>query len=117
MRQGYTNEGQVLGASVGLGGTSQTIELNWRRGNNHIGMSAERRLHNNDFYVYSFTNSGDLRRFFVGFANILVDLSLVNGIWVHESVISNPIIIIGIYFNPRIFILCAEKTFNNLQPN
>jgi hypothetical protein len=71
VRQGYTNEGQILGAGVGPGGTSQTIELNWRRGNNRIGMSAERRLHNNDFYVYSFTNSGDFRRFYVDFAATL----------------------------------------------
>jgi hypothetical protein len=34
-------------------------------------MSAERRLHNNVFYVCAFTNSGDFRRFFVDFATIL----------------------------------------------
>jgi hypothetical protein len=71
VRQGYTNNGKLIGAGIGPGGTSQTIELNWRRGNNRIGMSAERRLHNNDFYVYSFTNSGDFRRFYVDFATSL----------------------------------------------
>ena len=68
VRQGYTYEGQILGAGVGPGGTSQTIELNWHHGKNNIGVTAERRLHNADFQVYSFTNSGDFRRFYVDFA-------------------------------------------------
>ena len=71
VRQGYTNDGKIIGAGVGPGGTSQTLELNWRSGNNRIGISGERRLHNDDFYVYSFTNSGDFRRFYVDFATTL----------------------------------------------
>jgi len=69
--QGYTHNGQVLGAGIGPGATSQTIELNWRKATNRIGLSAERRLHNNDFYVFSFTNSGDFRRWYVDFATTL----------------------------------------------
>lgn len=68
VRQGYTHNGQVIGAGIGPGATAQTIELNWRLAKNRIGISAERRLHNNDFYVYSFTNSGDYRRWYVDFA-------------------------------------------------
>ena len=71
VRQGYTNDGKIMGAGVGPGGTSQTIELNWRKGKNRIGLSGERRLHNDDFLVYSYTNSGDFRRFFVDFATTL----------------------------------------------
>jgi len=71
VRQGYTNNGKIMGAGVGPGGTSQTIEFNWRNGNNRIGISGERRLHNDDFYVYSFTPSGDFRRFYVDFATTL----------------------------------------------
>lgn len=71
VRQGYTHNGQVIGAGIGPGATSQTIEFNWRRGKNRIGLSGERRLHNNDFYVYSFTNSGDYRRWYVDFATTL----------------------------------------------
>ena len=69
--QGYTHNGQILGAGIGPGATSQTIELNWRSAKNRIGLSAERRLHNNDFYVFSFTNSGDFRRWYVDFATTL----------------------------------------------
>jgi len=71
VRQGYTNDGQILGAGVGPGGTSQTLELNWRSGKNRIGIRGERRLHNDDFYVYSFTPSGDFRRFYVDFSSTL----------------------------------------------
>ena len=71
IRQGYTHNGQLLGAGIGPGATSQTIELNWRYAKNRIGLSAERRIHNNDFYVYSFTNSGDFRRWYVDFATTL----------------------------------------------
>ena len=69
--QGYTHNGQILAAGIGPGATSQTIEFNWRKANNRIGLSAERRLHNNDFYVFSFTNSGDFRRWYVDFATTL----------------------------------------------
>jgi hypothetical protein len=69
--QGYTHNGQILGAGIGPGATSQTIELNWRKANNRIGLTAERRLHNNDFYVFSFSNSGDFRRWYVDFATTL----------------------------------------------
>ncbi len=69
--QGYTHNGQLLGAGIGPGATSQTIELNWRSAKNRIGISAERRLHNNDFYVFAFTNSGDFRRWYVDFATTL----------------------------------------------
>jgi hypothetical protein len=44
LRQGYTHNGQLLGAGIGPGATSQTIELNWRNGKNRIGLSAERRF-------------------------------------------------------------------------
>ena len=71
VRQGYTNDGQLIGAGVGPGGTSQTIELNWHHHKTSIGLSGERRLHNDDYNVYTFTNSGDFRRFYVDFATTL----------------------------------------------
>jgi hypothetical protein len=52
--QGYTNEGQVLGASIGPGSNSETISLSWVKGLKRIGFSAERLAHNNDFYYYNY---------------------------------------------------------------
>ena len=54
VRQGYTNDGQLLGAGVGPGGSSQYVEFNFRKNKNRIGISAERREHNSDFYEYTF---------------------------------------------------------------
>lgn len=71
VRQGYTQDGKLLGAGVGPGGSGQLMELNWRRGNNRIGMAFERRVHNNDFYEYAFTNSGEFWRYYVDFTSTL----------------------------------------------
>jgi hypothetical protein len=54
--QGYTNEGQVLGASIGPGSNSETVSLSWVKGLKRIGFSAERLAHNNDFYYYNYFN-------------------------------------------------------------
>lgn len=68
VRQGYTNDGKILGAGVGPGGSSQFIEINRRHNNNRIGLAFERRVHNNDLYQYMFFGSQDFRRFYVDFS-------------------------------------------------
>lgn len=55
VRHGYTNYGQVIGAGIGPGGSSQTIGLQWGEGFNKIGGTIERVVHNNDFYYNAFT--------------------------------------------------------------
>jgi len=67
IRQGYTNEGQLLGATVGPGGKSQLLELNWRSQLNRIGLSIERIQHNNDYMLFTFKNTSDFRRFWTDF--------------------------------------------------
>jgi hypothetical protein len=37
IRQGYTNLGQLLGASIGPGSNSQTINISWNKGLNKVG--------------------------------------------------------------------------------
>ena len=71
VRQGYTNDGQLLGAGVGPGGSSQLLELNWRKNINRIGLTVERRVHNNDFYEFTFVESKDFRRFYVDFSSTI----------------------------------------------
>lgn len=51
--QGYTNDGQVMGASVGPGGNSQTLNLAWVKGKKRIGLQIDRVANNNDFAIYS----------------------------------------------------------------
>lgn len=54
VREGYTNRGQVIGAGIGPGGSSQIIGLKWLSGFNRTGLSFERVVHNNDFYFVAF---------------------------------------------------------------
>lgn len=58
--RGYTNNGQVLGAWIGPGSNSQTIQLGWIKGAKRIILTGERVQHNNDFYYYNYLNN-DLR--------------------------------------------------------
>ena len=56
--RGYTNNGQVMGAWIGPGSNSQTIQLGWIKGSKRIILTGERVQHNNDFYYYNYlTNS------------------------------------------------------------
>jgi hypothetical protein len=52
MRQGYTHYGQTLGAGIGPGSNSQTMNINWVKALNRIGLHFERVVHNEDFYYY-----------------------------------------------------------------
>ena len=62
IRQGYTNNGQVIGASIGPGSNSQTIQIYWSKGLNKIGVQADRVVHNNEInyqmYYNPFSSSG-----------------------------------------------------------
>lgn len=54
IQEGYTNEGQVMGASIGPGSTSQTLYLSWIKGKKRIGLQVERVANNNDFTIYTY---------------------------------------------------------------
>jgi hypothetical protein len=54
--QGYTNRGQLMGAAIGPGSNSQTVNVSWINGLKKIGIQLERVLHNNDFYYYNYFN-------------------------------------------------------------
>lgn len=65
VRQGYTNNGKSIGAGIGPGSNSQTIEIAWIKGFNRVGLQFERLIHNSDFYYFSFERLGDFRRHWV----------------------------------------------------
>lgn len=54
IKQGYTQQGQVLGASIGPGSNSQTLYLSWVKGLKKIGISVERINNNTDFYQFHY---------------------------------------------------------------
>lgn len=58
VRDGYTNYGQMVGAGIGTGGESETLNISLQKKNLRLGMMLERYVHNNDFYklVTLYTN-------------------------------------------------------------
>lgn len=81
VRQGFTNEGQSLGAGIGPGSNSESIEVSWLMGFNKIGLVFERVVRNNDFYYYAYTPSGDFNRHWI-------DLSTeLQGQWQFKKII------------------------------
>jgi hypothetical protein len=83
IRQGYTNQGQLLGAGIGPGGNLQSLEVSWVKGLKKIGVQLERYVHDNDFYYYTFQDSKDYSRHWV-------DLSMnFNGEWNYKNMIFN----------------------------
>ena len=64
---GYTNEGEVLGASIGPGSNSHFFALNRIRDKEKMGIAIEIIDHDNDFYHEAFSNNtgfgGDFRRY------------------------------------------------------
>jgi hypothetical protein len=65
IRQGYTNQGKMIGASIGPGSNSQTIKMSWHKGLNKIGLFFERVANNNDFYVYEYYSSTYSNRYWI----------------------------------------------------
>jgi hypothetical protein len=57
VRQGYTNDAQLLGASIGPGSNSQMMGISWNKGYNRVGLHVERFVHNNDFYNYAYLSN------------------------------------------------------------
>jgi hypothetical protein len=56
VKQGYSNNGQLMGASIGPGSNNQSIRLSWNQGYNKIGIFIERTVYNNDFYYVAYYN-------------------------------------------------------------
>jgi len=50
VRDGYTNNGQFLGAGIGPGSNLQTLNIGWVRAMKTIGLQFERYAHNEDFF-------------------------------------------------------------------
>lgn len=65
VRHGYTHLGQMVGAGIGSGSNSQTLNVNWIQGVKRLGVQFERYVHNNDFF---YTHNGDIRRNWVDFS-------------------------------------------------
>jgi len=56
IKQGWSNNGQLMGSSIGPGSNNQSISLSWNKGYNKIGIFIERTVYNNDFYFSVYYN-------------------------------------------------------------
>jgi hypothetical protein len=56
IQQGWSNNGQIMGSSIGPGSNNQSISLSWNKGYNKIGVFVERTVFNNDFYYSVYYN-------------------------------------------------------------
>lgn len=56
IKQGHSNDGQLLGSFLGPGSNGQSLSISWHEGYNKIGFFVERVLHNNDFYYSVYYN-------------------------------------------------------------
>jgi hypothetical protein len=71
VKQGWSNNGQLMGASIGPGSNNQSISLSWNKGYNKIGIFVERTVFNNDFYFsvyynpYAYNGYGYYNRYWV----------------------------------------------------
>jgi len=81
IRQGYTNQGQELGAGIGPGGNLQSVDISWVKGLKKIGLQFERYVHNDDAYYYIFEDSQN-------YSEHWVDLSIAaTGEWNYKNLI------------------------------
>jgi hypothetical protein len=54
IRQGYSNDGQLMGSNIGPGSTSQMLGLALRYKKNRIGIKLEKIVYNYDFYYFNY---------------------------------------------------------------
>ena len=57
IRQGYTYQGQELGAGIGPGGNVQTVNIDWVKGLKKLGLQFQRYSHNNDLYYLTYAGT------------------------------------------------------------
>lgn len=68
VRDGYTNNGQVIGAGIGPGSNSQMVSLRYTNGLSGLGISFEHLAHDNDFYNQIFSDMSSGRKFWSDYA-------------------------------------------------
>ena len=84
---GFTNRGEVLGASIGPGSNSHYFSIEKFNFKNKIGLSFEIIDQDNDFYYYAFESAKDYRRYWKDF-NLLINIDKkLKNIWISSKFI------------------------------
>jgi hypothetical protein len=82
---GYTNKGEVLGASIGPGSNSHYFALNRIRGKEKIGVAFEIIDQDNDFYHKAFSSAQDPRRYWKDFNFHFNFSKKINRFWISSN--------------------------------
>jgi len=84
---GYTNNGQILGAGIGPGSNLQTLNVAWTKGLKRIGIQFERQVNNNDLFYTFAAASADKNQYI---NRHWVDLSIGGNLsWFYKQFIIN----------------------------
>tara|TARA_B100000963_G_scaffold359796_1_gene388218 strand:- start:818 stop:2536 length:1719 start_codon:yes stop_codon:yes gene_type:complete len=87
--EGYTNEGEVLGAGIGPGSNSHYFALNRIKDKEKLGIALEIVDQDNDFYHEAFSNNdsyGDFRRYWKDF-NLHINFSKkLKNLWLSSKI-------------------------------
>jgi hypothetical protein len=83
---GYTNEGEVLGAGIGPGSNSQYFALNRIRKKEKLGIAFEIIDQDNDFYYEAFASAQDPRRYWKDFNLHLNFSKKYNNLWLSSNI-------------------------------
>ena len=82
---GYTNNGEVLGAGIGPGSNSHYFALNKIKEKEKIGLAFEIIDQDNDFYHEAFDSANDQRRYWKDF-NLHINFSKkYKNLWLHSN--------------------------------
>jgi hypothetical protein len=82
---GYTNEGEVLGAGIGPGSNSHYFALNRIKDNEKIGLALEIIDQDNDFYHEAFLSASDSRRYWKDFNLHINFAKKINNFWISSN--------------------------------
>lgn len=80
VRDGYTNQGQYLGAGIGSGSNMQSMTISWVNELKRLGFELKRVVHNNDFWAYAIK---DYRSHWVDFGGSIL------GEWNYKKLLFN----------------------------
>ena len=84
---GYTNNGEVLGASIGPGSNSHYFALNRVKEKEKLGIAFEIIDQDNDFYHEAFSSARDPRRYWKDFNFHFNYSNKINSFWFSSNII------------------------------
>ncbi|MEM9324877.1 MAG: capsule assembly Wzi family protein, partial [Bacteroidota bacterium] len=87
VRHGYTNRGEVLGASIGPGSNMDHISVSYIDGVRKAGLVFERISNQNDFYYRAWDDINDFRRYWIDYTIGVTGSWDIGNFWISGNVL------------------------------